>query len=855
MLDKNDLVVQWRNQLQQGNFRIRVDFESYGNTRKMLHEQCRHVDDIVASIWREFQFPFGTTIVAVGGYGRGSLFPQSDVDILVLLSTTPDDGVQAQLENLIGIFWDIGLSIGHSVRTLAECLEEATKDVTTMTNLIESRFIAGNQTCYRDLQNAISNAINPRDFFIAKKQEQDRRYTRFNDTAYILEPNLKESPGGMRDIHNILWIARAINRRASWSSMVKENLISASEARQIQHHFAFLSNLRIRLHYLSGRREDRLLFDHQDALARQIGFKSNERRSASEQLMQRYYHSVRFISLMNEILLQSLHERLFYSADEPVTAINAHFQSRKGMLEACDTKLFLENPHSIFESFLTLRLHPELTGFSPNTIRALVQARRSINQKFRADAENQLNFMRVFRAQDGILHALRRMHHYGILGRYLPVFGRITGQMQHDLFHVYTVDEHTLNVLRNMRRYAVAAFSHEFPLCSKLMQNFERREVLYIAIIFHDIAKGRGGDHSELGAKDALLFCRKHHIGKADTQLIVWLVEKHLVLSSTAQRQDISDPEVVSAFAKKIPDIRHLNALYLLTVADIRGTSPNVWNAWKSRLLETLYHATLRLLQGRPTDTNGEIKSRKAQSQEILSRYGISAKACEPLWRHLDDAYFMRYDAKEIAWQSRLLLTHINSTKPIVRARLSPNGDGIQVMIYTQDQDDLFARICAFFDRLAYSIVEARIHTTKHGYALDSFLILDSTHHDVRYSDLIAHIENELSARIISSMPPERPLEGRVNRQAKHFPMQAKVTIQREDHGSGHSLSIISSDRPGLLSRVAHVLLLHGACLQMAKINTLGNRAEDTFVISGRDHTALPLSTIEKIKQTLEMSI
>lgn len=835
----------WRSQLQTGRNSLRQAFEKSGDTVNLLRGQCRMVDALLREVWAQSGLPSNLCLIAVGGYGRGELFPQSDVDILILLPENQEAALAPALEKLVGLFWDIGLAIGHSVRTLAECLAEAEKDVTVQTSLMEARLLAGSRSIYREFTRAMASVLNPPTFFEAKLREQMHRHARFNDTAYNLEPNLKESPGGLRDLQNVLWITRAAGLRASWSGLAQSGLISTVEARRIQRNERLLQSLRIRLHYLANRREDRLLFDHQDTLARELGL------TRSEHLMQRYYRSARFVSLMNEILLQSLKQRILPAGKAPPVILDENFQCRSGLLEARTADLFQRQPATILQCFLTLQRHPELSGISPATVRALWHAKQSINRAFRANTENRRCFMQFLREPDGILHTLRRMHRYDILGRYLPAFGRITGQMQHDLFHVYTVDEHTLNVLRNMRRFANTACTHEFPLCSRLIAEFDRLEVLYLAVLFHDIAKGRGGDHSTLGAVDARQFCRQHELPKEDEALVVWLVRNHLAMSATAQQQDIGDPEVIAAFAQKMGDVRHLNALYLLTVADIRGTSPGVWNAWKSRLLESLYHAALRQLQGKQLDKANEIANRQAEAIETLAHYDISAQACLPLWEKLDDNYFLRHEAREIAWQTRLLLTHVETAQPIVRTRLSPDGDGIQVMIYARDRGDLFAIICGFFERLGYSIVEARIDTTRHGYALDSFLVLDESDRSVRYSDLIAHIERELTARLSATIPPEPPLEGRISRRVKHFPIAPTVSISPDEKSACHVLSLVAGDRPGLLSRVAHVLLHHRASLHTARINTLGNRAEDTFVISGRDGKVLPQEAAWLIEREL----
>jgi [protein-PII] uridylyltransferase len=841
----------WREQLKAGNAALRVTFERKPDTSRLLRGQCSLVDSLLSEVWAQSGLPASACLIAVGGYGRGELFPQSDVDILILLPENMEDALAPQLEKLVGLCWDIGLAIGHSVRTLPQCLAEAAKDVTVQTNLLEARLLAGNKRNFAEFSNAITSSLDPLAFLKAKVREQARRHGRFNDTAYNLEPNLKESPGGLRDLQNVLWIARGAGLDANWNSLVQIDLISVAEAHQIRRHERLLQNLRIRLHYLANRREDRLLFDHQNTLAIQLGLHSDRRRSASEKLMQKYYRSAKFVGLMNEILLQALTERLLPRGNDVAVPLGANFQARRGLLEIIAPNVFLRHPETILECFLTLQRHPELTGISTTTVRALWQARHQIDRNFRNDPGQRRRFMQILREPSGILHTLRRMHGYGILGRYIPAFGRITGQMQHDLFHVYTVDEHILNVLRNLRRFASPEFAHEFPLCSRLISEFARPETLYLAALFHDIAKGRGGDHSTMGTVDARRFCRAHALPVEDTELVVWLVRQHLTMSATAQQQDISNPDVVAIFTRAIGDERHLTALYLLTVADIRGTSPNVWNAWKGRLLESLYRTALSQLQGKRLDSASEIAGRQVQAHEILGHYNISQQACRPLWDKLDDNYFLRHEAKEIAWQTRLLLTHVDAAQPIVRARLSPAGDGIQVMIYARDREDLFAKICGFFERLGHSIVEALIHTTRHGYALDSFLVLDESDKSVRYSNLIAHIERELTARLTAAIPPEPPLEGRISRRVKHFPITPTVDINPDEKSACHVLSLVAGDRPGLLSRVAHVLLHHNAGLHSARINTLGNRAEDTLVISGEGGKPLSQEAVNLIRQEL----
>ena len=564
--------------------------------------------------------------------------------------------------------------------------------------------------------------------------------------------------------------------------------------------------------------------------------------------MQRYYRTAKLVMQLNTIVLQNL--EAYISTPEHIppapVSVNARFQAVRDLLDARSAELFEQQPHAIFESFLLLQQHPELRGMSAATLRSLWRARARIGPEFRRDPLNRARFLEILQQPRGIVHELRRMNQYGILGRYLPAFGRIVGQMQHDLFHVYTVDQHILTVVRNLRRFTMVEFSHEYPLCSRLIASFERHWLLYIAALFHDIAKGRGGDHSALGRVDAQNFCKSHGLSAEDSELVEFLVEQHLTMSAVAQKQDLSDPEVVRAFALTVRDERRLAALYLLTVADIRGTSPKVWNAWKGKLLEDLFRATQRTLRGGSPGLQEDVEAKQAEAMRLLRLYALSDGVREALWRQLDTAYFLRHDAQEIAWQTRFLHYQVNTDRPVVKARLSPIGEGIQVMIYVRDQHELFARICGYFESIRFNIVDAKIHTTRHGYALDTFLILGAAfaHH---YRDMLGLIEAELTLRLSSPQALPPPPQGRVSRELKHFPITPEVHIQPDERAQYYLLSVTAGDRPGLLYRIARVLSLYDVNLHTAKITTLGGRAEDVFVIDGemlrRPRTVLKLET------------
>ena len=809
----------------------------------LLRRLARHVDAALKTLWKDAGFSPDIALVAVGGYGRGELFPHSDVDVLVLLP----DGVQAdgdgplkdRLEGFIGRCWDTGLEIGSSVRTVSECVAAAQADVTIQTSLLEARLLAGDRDLFARFGDGYRKTLDPRAFFVAKTLEMRQRHTKFENTPYSLEPNCKESPGGLRDLQVILWVARAAGFGGSWDELAANGLATPLEAQQIQRNEALLSLIRARLHAISGRREDRLVFDLQTPVAEAFGYRtelSPEGRivqRASEALMKRFYWAAKAVSQLNQILLLNIEERINPSGQQPV-AINPRFSDKGGMLEVASDDLYERDPHAILETFLLYQTTVGIKGLSARTLRALYNARGVMDAKFRNDPVNHATFKAMLLQPAGITHALRLMNQTSVLGRYLWVFRRIVGQMQHDLFHVYTVDQHILMVLRNVRRFFMPEHAHEYPFCSQLAAGWDKPWILYVAALFHDIAKGRGGDHSELGAQEVRQFCRQHAIDADDCKLVEFLVREHLTMSRIAQKEDLSDPAVIEAFARRVGSERNLTALYLLTVADIRGTSPKVWNAWKGKLLEDLYRATLRALGGHAPDKAAEIEARKREALVQLQLFALPFEAHRKLWDTLDVGYFMRHDAGEIAWHTRHLSRHVGTARAVVRARLSPVGEGLQVLVYTPDQADLFARICGYFDQAGFSILDARIHTARNGYALDTFQVVTSMLPE-HYRELISMVESELEQTIERAGPLPAPSRGRVSRRVKSFPVAPRVQLSPDERAQRWLLSISASDRVGLLYSIARVLARHKINLQLAKVTTLGERVEDTFLIDGAE--------------------
>jgi [protein-PII] uridylyltransferase len=787
--------------------------------------------------------PAEAALLAVGGYGRGELFPHSDVDVLVLLPSvepspdSPSDPQFAQahraaIEGFITLCWDSGLEIGSSVRSVDQCVADAQRDVTVQTALLESRFLCGSRRVFAAFGLANAQAMDVKAFLRAKTLEMQQRHQKYEDTPYSLEPNCKESPGGLRDLQLLIWLARASGLGKTWNALAAKGLITPFEVKQLQRNEGVLRLIRARLHMVARRREDRLVFDLQTAVAESFGYLPRPGQRASEVLMRRYYWAAKAVTQLNQILLLNIEERIMGSQDAAMRPINARFLERAGTLEVVDDDLYRRDPHAILDTFLTYQQTLGISGLSARTLRALYNAREVMNAEFRRDPVNRATFMRILQEPRGQTHAFRLMNQTSVLGRYLWVFRRIVGQMQHDLFHVYTVDQHILMVLRNVRRFFIPEHAHEYPFCSQLAATWDKPHTLFLAALFHDVAKGRGGDHSELGAREARRFCRDHDVPRDDAELIEFLVHAHLTMSRIAQKEDLSNPDVIEAFAQLVGTERRLTALYLLTVADIRGTSPKVWNAWKGKLLEDLYRATLRALGGARPNLDAEVEARKQEARHTLNLFSLPEGVESELWKTLSVSYFVRHDAGDIAWHARALHEHVRSKEPIVRARLSSLGEGLQVLVYAPDQADLFARICGYFDTADYNILDAKVHTTQSGYALDTFQVTSTAPED-HYRDLILMVENQLARTLATAGPLPEPRRSRVSRRVKSFPVTPRVTLRPDERAQAWLLGVSANDRSGLLFAIARVLARHRVNLQLAKITTLGERVEDTFLIDG----------------------
>ncbi|HTB67563.1 MAG TPA: [protein-PII] uridylyltransferase [Steroidobacteraceae bacterium] len=849
---------EYRKQLGEAHEELKARFLAEEPVETLVHARAALIDTVLRQAWSEHLGSANRhwALVAVGGYGRGELHPCSDIDILLLVSQPPDDAERSQVERLIAFLWDIGLEVGHSVRTVAECVQESTADVSVMTTLLEARLLHGDEALLAAMNVALSPpGIWPeREFFEAKLKEQAARHLKANDTAYNLEPNVKTGPGGLRDLQTIGWVAKRHFGAESLDGLARRGFVTASELRRLKQAQSFLWKVRFGLHIVTGRREDRLLFDHQLKLAQTFGYEDASYTLAVEQFMQRYYRTVMDASLLNELLLQLFREAIL-SNEEDIRPLNARFQVRNGSLEARREDVFARTPSALLELFVLLQQNPDIKGVRASTMRAVQRSLWLIDEEFRQNPRHHRLFMDILRAPVGVTHELRRMNNYEVLGRYIPAFGRIVGRMQYDLFHAYTVDAHTLFVLSNLRRWAIPRYDHELPALSRLMQQLPKPEIAYLAALFHDIAKGRGGDHSELGSVDAEAFCLEQGLSRYDARLVAWLVRNHLELSVTAQKQDITDPQVISAFARKVGDETHLDHLYVLTCADVRGTNPKLWNSWKASLFHEFYERVKRALRRgleSPIDQEELIRETQSAARQLLVGYGIAVEDIERLWARFSQQYFLQYTPEEVAWHTRLLIERQPGPGETLVAIEPQSVRGTTaVLAFAPEGIQGFARTTAVLDQLGLNIVDARISRTDDGFTLGLYHILEDDGAPITDQDRQSEIEFAVLRalqRADASMPV---VSRRAPRQARMFNTPTQVTISVDDRNRRSVLELIAGDRPGLLCDVGTVLMQQHIELRKAKIMTVGERAEDVFYVTDLQHLPLSEEAAQRLKEHL----
>ena len=833
--------------------------------RRLIEDRAWFVDQILRAAWGCFDWSSDAEIalIAVGGYGRGELHPYSDIDLLILLEDNSHEKFRVSIEGLLTLLWDIGLEVGQSVRSVRECAEEARADLTVITNLMESRTIAGPE----HLRQNMLKVTNPskmwpsKEFFLAKRNEQAARHSKYNNTEYNLEPNVKGSPGGLRDIQTILWIARRQFGSLNLNAIVDQGFLTEGEFALLVSGQEFIWRVRYGLHMLAGRAEDRLLFDHQRSLAALLGYKDSDAKLAIERFMQKYYRVVMSVSELSDLVGQHFAEVILWEGDSgDAVPLNSRFLVRDGYLEVADDSVFQRRPFAILEIFVLLAQHPEIQGVRAETIRLLRDHRHLIDDDFRSDIRNTSLFVELFKCKEGIHRNLRRMNRYGILGRYLPEFGHIVGQMQHDLFHIYTVDAHTLNVIKYLRKLSKPGVAEKYPLASKLVERLPKPELIYIAGLYHDIAKGRGGDHSELGAVDAQAFCERHKLPAWDTRLVVWLVENHLVMSTTAQRKDLSDPQVINDFAQLVGDETHLDYLYVLTVADINATNPTLWNSWRASLLRQLYTETKRALKRgleNPLGREEQIRQTQRAALDNLVRNGTDPDDAEQLWSQLGDDYFMRHSSTDVAWHTEAIIEHPSDGGPLVLIKETTQREfegGTHIFIYAPDQHDFFAVTVAAMDQLNLNIHDARIITSSSQFTLDTYIVLDADGTPIGNDP--KRTEEIRQGLIDALRNPDDYLtiiKKRVPRQLKHFAFPPQVTIHNDMQRPQTIIEVIAPDRPGLLARIGQLFQDFDLSVQNAKIATLGERVEDVFFVTNADNQ--PLSDLKLCVQLQQAMI
>lgn len=830
---------------------------------RLVHDRTRFIDALILRAWRQAVAPdaaAGPALAAVGGYGRGELHPASDIDLLVLLREPPGRELGMALEGFLTLLWDIGLQVGHGVRTLEDCETAARDDLSVATNLMEARLLAGDARLFQAMR---ARTAPPRiwpvaAFFSAKLAEQRERHARYHDTAYKLEPNIKESPGGLRDIQMIGWVARRHFGAGTLHDLVLHGFLTEDEYRLLAEGEALLWRIRFALHLLTGRREDRLVFDHQLRLAREFGYRDRPGQLGVEQFMQNYYRTVMELSRLNEMLLELFEAAILRGAEENVRPVNDRFQVRNGLLEVTAADVFSRTPSALLELFHILQQHPGLKGVSPETIRLIRRHRDLIDDRFRADPQNRDLFMAILREPQGVTHELRRMNRYGVLGRYIPAFGAIVGRMQYDLFHAYTVDEHTLFVVSNLRRFALPRFDHEFPLCSAIMQALPKPELAYLAGLFHDIAKGRGGDHSELGARDAEHFCLAHGLSRYDARLVAWLVLHHLDFSVTAQKKDIADPAVIHEFAERVGDQLHLDYLYVLTVADVRATNPELWNSWKASLFRELYETTKRALRRgleNPIDKEELIRDTQQAALALLETQGIGAERARATWSVLPEQYFLRHTPDEIAWHTELLAGHGTGRGELIAVRQSTERGGTAVFLCIREDDAAFARSTAVLDQLGLSILDARIVAGEGEFSLHTYLVLEDTGSPIEDPERMEQIRCVLARELHRDRHAPMTVTRRAPRQVRLFDTPTRLGFSEDVRNRHTVLELMAGDRPGLLSAVGQAFSRCQVRVHNAKITTVGERAEDVFFLTDRYNRPLETAACRRLQLELERQL
>ncbi|WP_375751103.1 bifunctional uridylyltransferase/uridylyl-removing protein GlnD [Vibrio sp. HN007] len=836
------------------------DFSNHLPVNDLVFSRSNYMDELLQRLWRYFDFEQfeGLSLLAVGGYGRGELHPLSDIDILILSARSIPDEVGQKVSDFITLLWDIKLEVGHAVRSIDECVSIGKEDLTVATNLQETRLLSGCEDTFYKLKNKVlSESFWPSErFFEAKIAEQRARHARFNDTTYNLEPDIKSTPGGLRDIHTLSWIARRHFGATSLLEMSKFGFLTEGEYRELQECQDFLWRVRFALHLELKRYDNRLTFAHQANVAELIGF-TGEANVPVEMMMKEFYRTLRRVAELNKMLIKLFSTAILDQGEElEAEIINEDFQRRGPHIEARKPALFQARPETILDMFLHIANDSSIEGVAPSTMRQLRTARRRLNRFLHTIPEAREKFLDLCRHPNALHKAFSLMHKLGVLAAYLPQWSQIVGQMQFDLFHVYTVDEHSMRLLKNIHAFSFAENHNRHPICCEVYPKMQKKELLIIAAIFHDIGKGRGGDHSEIGAVEAYDFCLELGLSKPEAKLVSWLVQNHLLMSVTAQRRDIYDPEVIAEFAKKVRDEEYLDYLVCLTVSDICATNPELWNSWKRTLLTELYHSTQRALRRgleNPVDVRDRIRHNQQLASALLRKQGFTARDIELLWQRFKADYFLRHTHKQIAWHGTHILNMEDTTQTLVLMSKKATRGGTEVFVYSKDQPALFAMVVAELDRRHFNIHDAQIMTSKDGYVLDTFMVLDHTGQPIeeeRHELIIKGI-----VKVLSDSKLDKIRVRRTPRNLVHFNVKTQVDFIPTKAKKRTLMEFVALDTPGLLATVGSTFADLNINLLAAKISTFGERAEDLFILTSSDGEQLSAEVQAKLHKQLVKNV
>ncbi|MDF2155543.1 bifunctional uridylyltransferase/uridylyl-removing protein GlnD [Vibrio sp. CAU 1672] len=826
-----------KHQLEQFSHYQQRQFLDHQPITDLVLLRAEYMDLLLTRLWQHFGFKdiYNISLVAVGGYGRGELHPLSDIDILVLSNNKLPPALESKISEFITLLWDLKLEVGHAVRTVTECAEIGRADLTVATNLQEARLLCGSEDTFQALKKVVlSDSFWPSEtFYQAKIQEQRQRHARYHDTTYNLEPDIKSTPGGLRDIHTLSWVARRHFGATSLLEMSRYGFLTDAEYRELVECQDFLWRVRFALHMELKRYDNRLTFAHQAQVAEHLGYTGEGNRGV-EMMMKEFYRTLRRVAELNKMLLKLFDQAILNGGDsEDAQIIDSDFQRRGALIEARKPALFQARPETILDMFLHIANDSTIDGVSPPTLRQLRTARRRLNKFLHDIPAAREKFMALCRHPNALHRAFSLMHKLGVLAAYLPQWSQIVGQMQFDLFHVYTVDEHSIRLLKHINTFADPGNHSKHPICCELYPRIQKKELLILAAIFHDIGKGRGGDHSEIGAEEAYEFCIEHGLSKPEAKLVSWLVRHHLLMSVTAQRRDIYDPDVITEFAKQVRDEEYLELLVCLTVADICATNPELWNSWKRTLLAELFYSTQRALRRgleNPVDVRERIRHNQQLASALLRKEGFSARQIEVLWQRFKADYFLRHTHKQIAWHCEHLLRMDDPGKPLVLISKKATRGGTEVFVYSKDQPALFATVVAELDRRNFTVHDAQIMTSKDGHVIDTFMVLDQNGKAVeesRHSAVIKHLTH-----VLTDGRPTKIKTRRTPRKLQHFNVKTKVDFLPTKSKKRTLMEFVALDTPGLLAKVGKTFSELGLHLHAAKITTIGERAEDLFILT-----------------------